>query len=144
MTEQTKSGFVLPLREAFAHFACQNTRSAKPEMGGSDECNTHSSIDISANFVGVGFLPLFGESPRAAIIPLNRPHCKHDIWESRGPQVEGDVESEEAMDDAVLHGLPADKSRTIRRGRETGAWLSILPLTTNGMELSAQEFYDAL
>jgi hypothetical protein len=32
----------------------------------------------------------------------------------------------------------------MRRGKETGAWLSILLSSTNGMELSAQEFHDAL
>jgi hypothetical protein len=40
--------------------------------------------------------------------------------------------------------LESDKCRTIRRGRETGAWLSILTSTINGMELSAQEFRDAI
>jgi hypothetical protein len=43
----------------------------------------------------------------------------------------------EASLDAILQGLEAAKSRTIRRGMETGAWLSILPLTVNGMDLSA-------
>jgi hypothetical protein len=54
------------------------------------------------------------------------------------------VEESEASLTAILTSLPADKSRTIGRGRETGAWLSILPSTVNGTELSAQEFRDAL
>jgi hypothetical protein len=54
------------------------------------------------------------------------------------------VEEPEASLDAILCSLPADKSRTIGRGRETSVWLSIFPSTINGMELSAQEFHDAL
>ena len=34
--------------------------------------------------------------------------------------------------------------RTIMRGTETGQWLSSLPTTVNGTQLSAQEFRDAL
>jgi hypothetical protein len=40
--------------------------------------------------------------------------------------------------------MTAEKSRTISRGKETGAWLSVLPSTVNGTVLSAQEFQDAL
>jgi hypothetical protein len=35
-------------------------------------------------------------------------------------------------------------SRSIKRGKETGAWLSVLPSIVNGTELSAEEFRDAL
>ncbi len=44
----------------------------------------------------------------------------------------------------ILSNLPDGQSRTIRRGEQTGAWLSVLPSTVNGTELSAQEFRDAL
>jgi hypothetical protein len=44
----------------------------------------------------------------------------------------------------ILNGLVADRSRTIKRGQHTGAWLSALPSTVNGTELSAQEFRDAI
>jgi hypothetical protein len=44
----------------------------------------------------------------------------------------------------ILRPMTANKSRTICRGKETGAWLSVLPSTVNGTVLSAQEFQDAL
>ena len=40
--------------------------------------------------------------------------------------------------------LSCDNCRTILRGQETGQWLSVLPSTVNGTELSATEFRDAL
>jgi hypothetical protein len=40
--------------------------------------------------------------------------------------------------------MSCDNRRTILRGKETGQWLSVLPSTVNGTELSAQEFRDAL
>jgi hypothetical protein len=40
--------------------------------------------------------------------------------------------------------LSCDNRRTIIRGQETGQWLSVLPSTVNGTELSAAEFRDAL
>ncbi len=46
--------------------------------------------------------------------------------------------------DSILSGLPCDTRRTIRRGKETGLWLTTLPSTVNGTELSAQEFRDQL
>jgi hypothetical protein len=53
--------FVLPpLREAVAHFARRNARSTDTEMGSSDDGDTHTCIDIAANF-GVGILPLLGK-----------------------------------------------------------------------------------
>jgi hypothetical protein len=45
---------------------------------------------------------------------------------------------------AVLSDLPADRGRTIKRGQQTGAWLSALPSTVNRTDLSAQEFRDAI
>jgi hypothetical protein len=40
--------------------------------------------------------------------------------------------------------LSCDDCRTILRGQETDQWLSLLPWTVNAMELSAEEFSDAL
>jgi hypothetical protein len=42
----------------------------------------------------------------------------------------------------LLRPMTAEKSRTISRGKETGALLSVLPSTVNGTVLSAQEFQD--
>jgi hypothetical protein len=61
MSEEAEACFVLPLREAAAHFACRNVRSAEAEMGGSsDDGNAHVSNDMSAD-LGTGFLPFFSE-----------------------------------------------------------------------------------
>jgi hypothetical protein len=40
--------------------------------------------------------------------------------------------------------MSCDNRRTILRDKETGQWLTVLPSTVNGTELSAQEFRDAL
>jgi hypothetical protein len=45
---------------------------------------------------------------------------------------------------SILADLDCDTRRTILRGKETGQWLSVMPSTLNGTELSAQEFRDAL
>jgi hypothetical protein len=52
----------------------------------------------------------------------------------------------EAQDklDQILNDLLDGRSHTIKRGEKTGAWLSVLPSTVNGTELSPQEFRDAL
>ncbi len=60
MVKQAEASFVLPLREALAHFARRDSRPAEAEVGGSDYGNAHSSTDVSAN-LRVGFLPLLGE-----------------------------------------------------------------------------------
>jgi hypothetical protein len=60
MSEKAETCFVLPLREAVAHFARRNTRSTDAKMGGSDNGNAHTSIDIGADFAA-GFFPLLGE-----------------------------------------------------------------------------------
>ena len=39
MSEEAEACFVLPLREAAAHFSCRNARSAEAEMGGSNDGN---------------------------------------------------------------------------------------------------------
>ncbi len=44
----------------------------------------------------------------------------------------------------IRRKLPDELSPSIARGQETGAWLSVLPSTVNGTELSAKEFRDAL
>jgi hypothetical protein len=61
MTDQAKSGFVLPLWEVLAHFSCWNMRSVETEMDGSDEGDAHSSIDVSTDFRVLGFLLLLGK-----------------------------------------------------------------------------------
>jgi hypothetical protein len=58
MSEEAEACFVLPLREASAHFACRNARSAEAEMGrGSNDGNTHASIDMTHTDLGIKFLP---------------------------------------------------------------------------------------
>jgi hypothetical protein len=44
----------------------------------------------------------------------------------------------------TLRRLPDGLNRTITRGKETGAWLTVLPSIVNGTELSAEEFRDVL
>jgi hypothetical protein len=44
----------------------------------------------------------------------------------------------------IMKKLPCSDRRTILRGKSTGQWLSVLPSTVNGTELSAQEFRDSL
>jgi hypothetical protein len=46
--------------------------------------------------------------------------------------------------DSILKGLDCDTRRTILQGKETGQWLSVMPSTLNGTELSPQEFRDSL
>ncbi len=46
--------------------------------------------------------------------------------------------------ETILGELDCDTRRTILQGKETGQWLSVMPSTLNGTELSAQEFRDAL
>jgi hypothetical protein len=50
----------------------------------------------------------------------------------------------QAKFEIILHNLPDGQSRTIKRGEQTGAWMSVLPSTINGTELSPQELCDAL
>jgi hypothetical protein len=60
VSKKAETCFVLPLREAVAHSARQNTRSTDAKMGCSDNGNAHTSIDTAADF-RAGFLPLLGE-----------------------------------------------------------------------------------
>jgi hypothetical protein len=53
------------------------------------------------------------------------------------------AKSESSLND-LASKMSYDNRRTILRGKETGQWLSVLPSTVNGTELSAQEFRDAL
>ncbi len=46
--------------------------------------------------------------------------------------------------DTIVTNLPCDDRRTILRGKDSGQWLSAVPSTFNGTELSKQEFQDAL
>jgi hypothetical protein len=43
-SEEVEACFALPLREAAAHLACRNARSAEAEMGGSNDGNARASI----------------------------------------------------------------------------------------------------
>jgi hypothetical protein len=60
VAKQAEACFILPLREAIAHFARRDSRPTETEVGGSDYGNAHSSTDVSAN-LRVGFLPLLGK-----------------------------------------------------------------------------------
>jgi hypothetical protein len=53
------------------------------------------------------------------------------------------AKSESSLND-LASKMSSNNRRTILRGKETGQWLPVLPLTVNGTELSAQEFRDAL
>jgi hypothetical protein len=60
MSEKAETCFVIPQREAVAHFARSNARSTDAKMGVSDNGNAHTSIVTAACF-RAGFLPLLGE-----------------------------------------------------------------------------------
>jgi hypothetical protein len=45
---------------------------------------------------------------------------------------------------SIMENMSCDERRAILRGQSTGQWLSVLPSTVNGTELSAQEFRDSL
>jgi hypothetical protein len=53
------------------------------------------------------------------------------------------VECSESLASSLLL-MPVETRRTIRRGKETGMWLTLAPSTVNGTELSSQEFRDHL
>ena len=55
----------------------------------------------------------------------------------------GKKRAEEALT-AALEGAPVLQARQMRRAAKTGAWLTVLPSTVNGMELGAQEWRDDL
>jgi hypothetical protein len=55
----------------------------------------------------------------------------------------GLAESQEKLE-GILLNLPDRRCHTIKKGEEIGAWLSVLPSTVNGTELSTQEFRNAL
>jgi hypothetical protein len=44
VSKEAEASFVLPLREAIAHFARRDLRPSEAEAGGSDYSNAHSSI----------------------------------------------------------------------------------------------------
>jgi hypothetical protein len=46
--------------------------------------------------------------------------------------------------DSILGLMTKDLSRTVRRGCETGAWLTVMPSTIAGTELSVDEYRDSL
>ena len=55
----------------------------------------------------------------------------------------GQRQAEEALT-AALKGAPVLHTRRLRRGKKTGAWLTVQLSTVNGTELGAQEWRDAL
>jgi hypothetical protein len=52
--------------------------------------------------------------------------------------------AEQVYLDSLLKDLDCDTQRTLRWGKETGQWLSVMLSTLNGTELSPQEFWDSL
>ena len=54
------------------------------------------------------------------------------------------TEEYEAKLEEITSKLDADTARIIRRGGLCGRWLSVMPLSVNGTELSRQEFTDTL
>ena len=46
--------------------------------------------------------------------------------------------------ESITKKMSCDERRAILHGKLTGQWLSILPSTVNGTELSTQEFHDSL
>jgi hypothetical protein len=64
--------------------------------------------------------------------------------EARAEIRKRNVQDSKVKLEKLLRPLDDDSTRTIRRGRDTGAWLTVPPSTVNGTELSAQEFRDAL
>jgi hypothetical protein len=54
------------------------------------------------------------------------------------------IETHNLTLESLLVDQDCDMRRTILRGKETGQWLSVMPSTLNGMELSSQEFCDLL
>jgi hypothetical protein len=58
-------------------------------------------------------------------------------------QVRNSAKNEKALN-LIASGLSRNNKRTILRGKDTGGWLSVLPSTVNGTELSAQEFRDSV
>ena len=75
----------------------------------------------------------FRSADRASIMAQGKAEIRKWSQEAYGKSME-----------TFLATLPTGKSRTIRRGMETGAWLSVLPSTVSGPELLAQDFRDAL
>ena len=55
----------------------------------------------------------------------------------------GKKRAEEALA-AALEGASVLQARRMRKGAKTGAWITVLPSTVNGMELGSQEWRDAL
>jgi hypothetical protein len=60
MSEKAEACFVLPLREAAAHFDCRNARSAEAEMGGSNDGTLIRALTCLQTW-GIGFLPFFSK-----------------------------------------------------------------------------------
>jgi hypothetical protein len=63
MAKQAKASFVLPLREAVAHFTSRDLGPSEAEVGSSAYGNAHVSIDVSTK-LQIGFLPFLGKKGR--------------------------------------------------------------------------------
>jgi hypothetical protein len=64
-------------------------------------------------------------------------------------QVKGEIKkrrdlTNKAHLDSTLGLMTKDLSRMVRRGCETGAWITVMPSTIAGTELSADEYRDSL
>jgi hypothetical protein len=66
------------------------------------------------------------------------------IWEVKAEPKLCDAAKSESSLNGLASEMSCNNRRTILRGKETGQWLSVLPSTVNGTELSPQEFRDAL
>jgi hypothetical protein len=63
MAKQAKVCFVLPLREAIAHFSSPDLGPMEAEVGSLVYGDAHASIDVSTK-LRAGFLPLLGKKGR--------------------------------------------------------------------------------
>jgi hypothetical protein len=80
---------------------------------------------------------------KGAVIFSSDDHTKV-AKEVKGELRERKDEKETQELSGIVTKLSCDNRRTILRGKSTGQWLSVLPSTVNGTELSAQEFRDSL
>jgi hypothetical protein len=66
MLEEAEACFVLPLREAAAHFAYRNARSAEAEVGGSNDGNT-AAVDASLEIVNLSLEGIWTNNSNSGI-----------------------------------------------------------------------------
>jgi hypothetical protein len=63
--------------------------------------------------------------------------CESELKSRKKEKYDSDLNS-------ILSKLPRDLRRTIWRGKEAGHWISVMPSSVNGTELSSVEYRDAL